>query len=47
MIRGVQGLIIIGTVFLYLYMIKMRSKYYAKNNKDAPVKVDKKVSKTS
>lgn len=47
MIRGVQGLIIIGTVFLYLYMLKMRSKFYAKNNQDAESKVNAKASKTS
>jgi hypothetical protein len=31
MIRAVQAGIIIGTVFLYLYLLKMRSKYNAKS----------------
>lgn len=30
-IRGIQIAIVFGLVFLYTYMLKMRSKYYAKN----------------
>jgi len=29
-IRGIQFAIVFGLIFLYAYMLKMRSKYYAK-----------------
>ena len=30
MIRAIQGSIVFGLTFLYVYMLKMRSKYYKK-----------------